>query len=65
MSPTQESVASPYLRPPEAAQYIRQSQKMLRKLARSGALKPIRISERKSVYCREDLDAFVESRRGA
>lgn len=58
-------VDSPYLRPAEAAAYIRQSQKMLLRLRRAGALVPIRVSERKAVYHREDLDAFLASRRGA
>ncbi len=63
MSATLDSpVASPYLLPPEAAQYIRQSRKMLRRLARTGELKPIRISDRKSIYRKADLDAFIDSR---
>jgi Helix-turn-helix domain len=51
-------VESPYLSPNEAAKYLRISVAYLRKLGLG-----VRLSERRVVYKREDLDDWVNTRR--
>lgn len=51
------------LRPSEVAQSLLLSERMLRKLAASGEISSVRVSERCLRFRREDVEEFVMRRR--